>query len=79
MHVFFTETVIGNLDVSVKGQQDVVQFQITIDDAILVEVFESKADFCGVKPAKRGGKKPLAPPPKKREKSQVGGAHTVLA
>ena len=44
-HVFLAETIIGNLDVSVKGKKDIVEFQVTIDDAVFMEVFEREADF----------------------------------
>lgn len=68
MHIFFAETVIGNLDVPIKGQQDIVQFQITIDNTILVEVFKSKANFRGVKPAKK--KKTISPRTPRKNSSQ---------
>lgn len=36
---------------SIQSEQDIVEFQITVDDSILVEVFESETDFGGVEPA----------------------------
>jgi hypothetical protein len=35
-HLLLAETVIGNLDVSVEGKQDVVQLQISIDNLVLM-------------------------------------------
>jgi hypothetical protein len=49
-HVLLAKTVITNLDVTIKGQQNVVQLQITVDDAILVEVLESQADLGSIEP-----------------------------
>ena len=40
-HVFLAKTVIGNLDVTIQGKKDIVELQITIDNAVLVEVFKS--------------------------------------
>ena len=37
-HIFFAETVVGDLDVAVEGQEDVVELQIAVDDPVLVEV-----------------------------------------
>jgi hypothetical protein len=37
-HVFFAETVICDLDVAIEGQKNVVEFEITVDDAVLMEV-----------------------------------------
>jgi hypothetical protein len=48
-HFFFTQTVIRNLDVPVQGQQNIIEFQISVDDAVLVEVLESEAYFCCIK------------------------------
>ena len=36
---------------TIQGQQDVVQLQITVDDAILVEVLERQQNFSRVEPA----------------------------
>ena len=47
-HVFLAETVIGHLDVSLRGKEDVVELQVTIDDAVLVEILERQADLGGV-------------------------------
>jgi hypothetical protein len=44
-HLFFAETVIGDLDVTIKSQQDIVKFQISVDDTVLVKVFECQAYF----------------------------------
>ena len=47
-HVFLAETVIGNLDVTVECEENVVEFQITVDDTVFVEVLQGKADLGGV-------------------------------
>jgi hypothetical protein len=39
-HIFFTETVISNFDVSIQSKQNVVELQVTVDDTILVEVLQ---------------------------------------
>ena len=36
---------------TIQGQQDVVQLQITVDDAILVEVLERQQNLSRVEPA----------------------------
>lgn len=47
-HVLLTETIIGNLNVTVQGQENIVKLQVTINDPILVEVLERQADFGSV-------------------------------
>lgn len=37
---------------TIKGQQNVIQLQITVDDAVLMEVLESQADFRGIEPSR---------------------------
>lgn len=32
-HLLFTQTVIGDFDMTIQGQQDVVELEISIDDA----------------------------------------------
>jgi hypothetical protein len=49
-HLLLAETIIGNLDVSIKSQEDVVELQITVDDTILVEVLEGETDLGSVEP-----------------------------
>lgn len=49
-HILLAKTVISNLDVTIKSQQNVVQLQITVDDAVLVEVLESQADLRSIEP-----------------------------
>jgi len=49
-HVLLAKTIIGNLDMAIKSQQDVVKFQIAINDAILVEVLECQAHLGSVEP-----------------------------
>ena len=33
---------------SVERQKNIIKFEITVDDPIFVEVFQCKADLCGV-------------------------------
>lgn len=47
-HVFLAETVIGNFDVTVKSEENVVEFQVSIYDTVFVEIFESQADLSSV-------------------------------
>jgi hypothetical protein len=47
-HILLAKTIIGNLDVAIKRQQDVVKFQIAINDAIFVEVLECQAHLGSV-------------------------------
>lgn len=49
-HVLLTETIVCNLDMTIQCQKDVIKLQVTIDDAVFVEVLESQADFGGIKP-----------------------------
>lgn len=49
-HFLLAQTVIGNLDVSIQCEQDVVELQITVDDTIFVEILERKTDLCCVEP-----------------------------
>lgn len=35
---------------AIKRQQDVVELQITVDNAVLVEILKSEADLSGVEP-----------------------------
>lgn len=48
VHILLTETVVCQLDVAVKGQEDVVELQISVDDALAVQVLQSKQYFCSV-------------------------------
>lgn len=48
-HVFLAETVVGNLDVTVKSEKNVVELQVSIYDTVFVEIFESQADLSSVK------------------------------
>lgn len=52
-HVLLAETVIGNLDVSVEGQEDVVELQVTVDDIVVVEILQRQTDFGSIEPGKR--------------------------
>ena len=49
-HVLLAETIVGNLDVPVQRQQNIVELEITIDDAVFVEVLERQAHLSGVEP-----------------------------
>lgn len=49
-HVLLAETVIGNLDVTVESQENVVQLQITVNDTVLVEILQSQANLSSIKP-----------------------------
>lgn len=61
-HVLLAETIISNFDVTIHGQQNVIELQITVDDTVLVEVLECQADLGGIEskiceyfqPPKRG-------------------------
>lgn len=44
-HVFLAETVVGNLDVTVKSEENVVELQVSIYNTVFVEIFESQADL----------------------------------
>jgi hypothetical protein len=39
-HVFLAQTVVGDLDMSVKGQENIVELQIAVDNPVLMEVLE---------------------------------------
>jgi hypothetical protein len=47
-HILLAKTVIGNLDVAIQCQKDVVKLQITVNDTVLVEVLECQAHLSGV-------------------------------
>ena len=47
-HLFLAQTVVGDLDMSIQRQQYVVELQIAIDDAVLVEVLECQANLRGI-------------------------------
>lgn len=47
-HVLLAETVVGNLDVTVKSEKNVVELQVSINDTVFVEIFESQADLSRV-------------------------------
>lgn len=40
-HVLLTETIVCNLNVTIQGQKNVIQLQVTVNDTVLVEVLES--------------------------------------
>lgn len=49
-HVLLAETIISNFDVTIHGQQNVIELQITVDDTVLVEVLKCQADLGGIEP-----------------------------
>ena len=49
-HLFFAKTVISNLDVPIQSQHYVVEFEIAINDSVLVKVLQSKADLSSIEP-----------------------------
>jgi hypothetical protein len=49
-HLFLAQTVICNLDVAVQCEQDIVELQISVNDTVLVEVFQGQADLGCVEP-----------------------------
>jgi hypothetical protein len=49
-HVLLAETVVCNLNVAIQSEKNVIQLQVTVDDTVLVEIFESQTDFRGVEP-----------------------------
>ena len=49
-HILLAETVVTNLDMAIQSQKNVVKLQITVNDTILMEVFERQANFCGIEP-----------------------------
>jgi len=38
VHILLTQTVIGNLDMTIKCQHDVIELEITVHNTILMEV-----------------------------------------
>lgn len=49
-HVFLAKTVVGNLDVSVKSEENVVELQVSIYHTVFVEILESQTDLSSVEP-----------------------------
>ena len=47
-HVFLAQTIVRNLDMSIQGQENVIKLKITVDDAVLMEVFQRQADLGGI-------------------------------
>lgn len=41
-HLLLTKTVISNLDVSIEGQKDVIELEISVDDTLRMEVLEGE-------------------------------------
>ena len=51
--LFFTHAKIRNFDVPILIQQDVVQFEVPIDNSMSVEEEETNRNFCCVKPVRK--------------------------
>lgn len=51
-HVLLAKTIISNFDVTIQGQQNVIELQVTVNDTVLVEVLECQADLGGIEPKK---------------------------
>jgi hypothetical protein len=49
-HVLFAETVVGNLDMPIQCQENIVELQISVNDPVLMEVLQSQAHLCSVEP-----------------------------
>ena len=49
-HVFLAQPVIRNLYVAVHSEQNVIELQVAVYDAVLVEVLQCQTNFCRVKP-----------------------------
>lgn len=49
-HVLLAETIIGNLDVTVQREKNVVELEITVDDTVLVEILQGQAHLGSVEP-----------------------------
>ena len=47
-HLFLAQTVIGNLDMTVERQQDIIQFEVSVDDTIFVKILQRQANLGGV-------------------------------
>jgi hypothetical protein len=48
-HILLTKTIISNLDMTIKSEENVIEFKISIDDAVFVEIFQRQANLCSVK------------------------------
>lgn len=47
-HVLLAQTVVGDLDVTVQSEEDIVKLQVSVDDALLVEVLQSEQNLSSV-------------------------------
>lgn len=50
---YLAHAVVSEFDVSLMVQENVVQLQVAVDDALLMKEVQSNADFSCVKPEKR--------------------------
>lgn len=53
-HILLAETIICDFDVSVEREKDVIELQITVHDALFMEVFESEKYFCSIEARSSG-------------------------
>ena len=49
-HILLTQAIIGDLDMAIQCQENIIKLQVTVYDAILVKVFQRKTHFRSVKP-----------------------------
>ena len=49
-HVLLAESIIGNLDVAIQRQKNVVEFEIAIDNTVLMKILQSQAHLSGIEP-----------------------------
>lgn len=51
-NILLAHAKVGDLDVTVLVEEDVVQLEVTVDDAVVVEEEQPYCYLCSVKPAK---------------------------
>src|SRR5271156_6500332 len=44
-HLLLTQPIISNLDVSVQSQQNIIEFQIPIDNLVFMQIFERQQNL----------------------------------
>jgi hypothetical protein len=47
-HILLTQTIIGNLHMTIKRQENIIELQISINNALGVEILQRKQDFTGI-------------------------------
>ena len=50
-HLFFAQPIVGNFDVAVERQKNIVQLEISVNDTVLMKVLQSETDFSGIESA----------------------------